>query len=88
MQMPRQAGRGGNDFSTRSEPVLPDTKRIVLDLTDLTHMGQHGSGGLIRRLCFRPFGGCSELQLVNLAANPTASWYDQSFVGIYGDWRE
>jgi len=45
--------------------LLPDTKRIVLDLTDLTHMDSMGLGALIRVYVSTRSAG-AELQLVNL----------------------
>ncbi len=45
--------------------LLPDTKRIVLDLTDLTHMDSMGLGALIR-VCVSVRSAGSNLELVNL----------------------
>jgi anti-anti-sigma factor len=45
--------------------LIPDTKRIVLDLTDLTHMDSMGLGALIRVYVSAKSAG-TELQLVNL----------------------
>ncbi|MGD1071968.1 MAG: STAS domain-containing protein [Bryobacteraceae bacterium] len=45
--------------------LLPDTKRIVLDLTDLTHMDSMGLGTVVRLwVSCRPAG--SALELINL----------------------
>jgi anti-sigma B factor antagonist len=45
--------------------LLPDTKRIVLDLTDLTRMDSMGLGTLVRLYVSARSAGCS-LELMNL----------------------
>jgi anti-sigma B factor antagonist len=45
--------------------LLPDTKRIVLDLTDLTHMDSMGLGTLVRLWVSAKSAG-SSLELINL----------------------
>jgi len=45
--------------------LLPDTKRIVLDLTDLTRMDSMGLGALVRLYVSARSAGCS-LELMNL----------------------
>ena len=45
--------------------LIPQTKRIVLDLTDLTHMDSMGLGTLVRLYVSRQAAGC-DLELVNL----------------------
>jgi anti-sigma B factor antagonist len=45
--------------------VLPGTKRIVLDLSDLRHMDSSGLGTLVRLYVSARSANC-ELQLVNL----------------------
>jgi anti-sigma B factor antagonist len=45
--------------------LIPDTKRIVLDLTDLTHMDSMGLGTLVRLYVSARTAGC-DLELVNL----------------------
>src|SRR5580693_7070970 len=45
--------------------LIPDTKRIVLDLTDLTHMDSMGLGTLVRLYVSARAAGC-DLELVNL----------------------
>ena len=45
--------------------LIPQTKRIVLDLTDLTHMDSMGLGTLVRLYVSSRAAGC-DLELVNL----------------------
>jgi anti-sigma B factor antagonist len=45
--------------------LLPDAKRIVLDLTDLTRMDSMGLGALVRLYVSARSAGCS-LELMNL----------------------
>lgn len=57
---------GGNDvLYAEVSRLIPDTTRIVLDLTDLTHMDSMGLGALIRvYVSIRSARG--ELELINL----------------------
>jgi anti-sigma B factor antagonist len=45
--------------------LIPDTKRIVLDLTDLTRMDSMGIGTLVRLYVSARSAGC-DLELINL----------------------
>jgi anti-sigma B factor antagonist len=45
--------------------LIREHKRIVLDLTDLTHMDSMGLGALVRLLVSAKSAGCS-LELINL----------------------
>jgi anti-sigma B factor antagonist len=45
--------------------LIPDTRRIVLDLTDLTHMDSMGLGTVIRLYVSARSAGC-DLELINL----------------------
>ena len=57
---------GVNDFLyIEVKQLIPDHKRIVLDLTDLTHMDSMGLGALIRLYVSTRSGGC-DLELINL----------------------
>jgi anti-sigma B factor antagonist len=47
------------------KPLLPDTKRIILDLTNLTRVDSMGLGTLVRLSVSARSAGCS-LELVNL----------------------
>jgi anti-sigma B factor antagonist len=57
---------GVNDFLyTKVSQLIPDTKRIVLDLTDLTHMDSMGLGTIVRLFVSAKSAGCA-LELINL----------------------
>jgi anti-anti-sigma factor len=45
--------------------LMPDTKRIVLDLTNLTHMDSMGLGTVVRLYVSAKSAGCA-LELINL----------------------
>lgn len=45
--------------------LIPDAKRIVLDLTDLTHMDSMGLGTVVRLYVAAKSAGC-DLKLINL----------------------
>jgi anti-sigma B factor antagonist len=45
-------------------PMIPDTRRIVLDLTDVTHMDSMGLGSVVRLYVSAKSAGC-DLELVN-----------------------
>jgi anti-sigma B factor antagonist len=45
--------------------IIPDAKRIVLDLTDLTHMDSMGLGTVVRLYVSAKSAGC-DLELINL----------------------
>ena len=53
------------NFYTRIKSLMPEYKRIVLDLTDLVHMDSMGLGTLVRLVVTSKSNGCS-LELVNL----------------------
>jgi anti-sigma B factor antagonist len=53
------------NFYTRIRQLMPENKRIILDLTDLVHMDSMGLGTLVRLLVSAKSAGCS-LELVNL----------------------
>jgi anti-sigma B factor antagonist len=53
------------NFYTRIRQLMPEHKRIVLDLTDLIHMDSMGLGTLVRLVVSAKSNGCS-LELVNL----------------------
>ena len=56
---------GVNDFLyIKVSQLIPDTKRIVLDLTDLTLMDSTGLGSLVRLYLSARTAGCN-LELIN-----------------------
>jgi anti-sigma B factor antagonist len=57
---------GVNDILyAKVSPIIPDTKRIVLDLTDLTHMDSMGLATVVRLYVSAKSAGC-DLKLINL----------------------
>jgi len=52
-------------FYLKVSQLIPTSKRIVLDLTNLTHMDSTGIGTVVRLYVSARSSGC-ELQLVNL----------------------
>jgi len=50
----------------RIKELIPKNKRIVLDLTDLTHMDSTGLGTLVRLYVSARSAGCT-LELINLS---------------------
>ena len=57
---------GVNDYLyTEVSRVIPESKRIVLDLTDLTYMDSMGLGTIIRLYVSARSAGC-ELELINI----------------------
>lgn len=59
------AGTGDVLYSSVKQ-LIPDTKRIVLDLTDLTRVDSMGLGTLVRLYVSARTAGCA-LDLVNLS---------------------
>ena len=53
------------NFYTRIRQLMPDHKRVILDLCDLSHMDSMGLGTLMRLVVSSKSTGCS-LELVNL----------------------
>jgi len=57
---------GVNDFLyVKVSQLIPGSKRIVLDLTDLVHMDSMGLGTLVRLYVSSRSSGCN-LELINL----------------------
>ncbi len=57
---------GVNDFLyTEVSAIIPSSKRIVLDLTDLTHMDSMGLGTIVRLYASAKSAGC-DLELINI----------------------
>jgi anti-sigma B factor antagonist len=53
------------DLYAKVRLLIPDSKCIVLDLTDLTHMDSMGLGTIVRLYVSAKSGGC-KLQLINV----------------------
>jgi anti-sigma B factor antagonist len=57
---------GGTDILfTEVKPLIPESKRIVLDLTDLEYVDSTGLGTLVRLYVSAKSAGCS-LELINI----------------------
>ncbi len=56
---------GDDVLYSKVKQLLPDSKRIVLDLTDLTRMDSMGLGTLVRLYVSARSAGCN-LELMNL----------------------
>src|ERR1700736_4238891 len=52
-------------FYAEVKPLISETKQVVLDLTDLTHMDSMGIGVIVRLYVTAKSAGCN-LQLINL----------------------
>ncbi len=55
-----------NQLHTRVKKLIPGHKRIVLDLSDLSHMDSSGLGTLVGLFVSARSAGCS-LELINLS---------------------
>jgi len=55
-----------DEFYKDVRPLIPGSKRIVLDLSHVTHMDSSGLGTVIRLYVSAKGAGC-QLQLVNLS---------------------
>jgi anti-sigma B factor antagonist len=53
------------NFYTRIRQLMPEYKRVILDLQDLTHMDSMGLGSLVRLVVSAKSNGCS-LELLHL----------------------
>ncbi|MGP8245048.1 MAG: STAS domain-containing protein [Bryobacteraceae bacterium] len=57
---------GGTDIlHAKVSQLIPDSRRIVLDLTDLTHMDSMGLGAVVRLYVSARSAGC-DFELINL----------------------
>ena len=54
-------------LSSKVNPLIPETKRIVLDLSDLKHTDSMGLGSLVRLYVSARSSGCS-LELMHLSS--------------------
>lgn len=67
--------------------LIPGTKRIILDLTDLKHTDSMGIGTLVRLYVSAKAAGCS-LELINEQADPLAAGAHRSSGDLYRGRRE
>ncbi len=69
-------------FYTEVSQMIPEAKRIVLDLSDLTHMDSMGLGSIVRLYVSTKAGGC-ELQLINLGPRIRQLLGMTNLVGVF-----
>lgn len=68
-------------------PLIAGTKRIVLDLTDLTHMDSMGLGVLVRLYVSARSAGC-DLRLINLGARIKHLLSISNLLSVFADIEE
>jgi len=68
-------------------PLLAGTKRIVLDLTDLTHMDSMGLGVLVRLYVSARSASC-DLRLINLGARIKHLLSISNLLSVFADIEE
>jgi anti-anti-sigma factor len=61
----RLVREAGDQLRQTVKPLIPQTKRLVLDLTELAHMDSSGLGVLVGLYVSARSAGC-QLQLINL----------------------
>ena len=71
-------------FYDKIHALVPDNKRIVLDLTDLTFVDSMGLGTLVRLYVSAKSGG-SCLQLINLAKQIRELLGTTHLLSLFGD---
>ena len=77
-----------NLLHARVKKLIPEHKRIVLDLSDLSHMDSSGLGTLVGLFVSARSAGCS-LELVNLSHGiQKVLSLTNLLVGVHGDWGE
>jgi anti-sigma B factor antagonist len=67
--------------------LIPDTKRIVLDLTDLTHMDSMGLGTVVRLYVSAKSAGC-DLSLINLGKRIRQLLSMTNLLSVFGSIEE
>jgi anti-anti-sigma factor len=75
---------GVNDvLYARVSGLIPESKRIVLDLTDLTHMDSMGLGTVVRLYVSAKSAGC-DLELVNLGQRIRQLLATTNLLAVFG----
>ena len=74
-------------FYTRVSKLIPDHKKIVLDLRDLSHMDSMGLGSLARLYVSTKSRGC-QLELINLSKGVRHLLGITNLLSIFGDMCE
>ena len=72
----------GDALYGRVRKLMPEHKRIVLDLTDVAHMDSMGLGTLVRLYVSAKGAGCT-LQLVNLAKRVRELLGKANLLGVF-----
>jgi anti-sigma B factor antagonist len=76
-----------NVLTDKVRPLIPDSKRIILDLTDLTFVDSMGLGTLVRLYVSAKSGG-SCLELINLGKQIREILGITHLLSIFGDMCE
>lgn len=76
-----------NNLYTKVHPLIPDHKRIILDLTDLISVDSMGLGTLVRLYVSAKSGG-SCLELINLGKQVRELLGITHLLSLFGDMCE
>lgn len=76
-----------NNLYTKVHPLIPDHKRIILDLTDLTSVDSMGLGTLVHLYVSAKSGG-SCLELINLGKQVRELLGITNLLSLFGDMCE
>jgi anti-sigma B factor antagonist len=76
-----------NNLYTKVHPLIPDHRRIILDLTDLTSVDSMGLGTLVRLYASAKSGG-SCLELINLGKQVRELLGITHLLSLFGDMCE
>ncbi len=76
-----------NDLYTKVHPLIPDHKRIILDLTDVTSVDSMGLGTLVRLYVSAKSGG-SCIELINLGKQVRELLGLTHLLSLFGDMCE
>jgi len=76
-----------NHLYTKVHPLIPDHKRIILDLTDLTSVDSMGLGTLVRLYASAKSGG-SCIELINLGKQVRELLGITHLLSLFGDMCE
>jgi anti-sigma B factor antagonist len=83
----RLVGGVCNNLYTKVHPLIPDHKRIILDLTDLAMVDSMGLGTLVRLYVSAKAGG-SCIELINLGKQVRELLGITHLLGLFGDMCE
>ena len=77
----------GSEFAAKIRTLIPEHKRIILDLTDLTRVDSMGLGTLVSLYVSAKSGG-SCLELINLGKQVRELLGITHLLGLFGDMCE